>query len=516
MTSAVQTTDIVLATLNARYPHSAFGLRYLLANLGPLAERTRLLEWGIQDRTVDLIDQLVKFNPRILGLGVYIWNIDIATRLVVELKQILPDLIIILGGPEVSYEWESQPIVDAADFLITGEADFAFRELCEQVLSGTPPTAKVIAADIPQFGQLSLPYSLYNAEDIAQRVIYVEASRGCPFTCEFCLSALEIPVRAAALQPFLDAMQGLLDRGARQFKFVDRTFNLNLRFSQAILEFFLKRYSPGMFLHFEMIPDRLPDPLRQLILRFPAGVLQFEIGVQTFNEDVGQLISRRQDNEQLAANFRFLRASTGVHLHADLIAGLPGEDLESFATGFDRLVQLDPHEIQVGMLKRLRGTPLIRHEENYQLIYSPYAPYEILCTRDIDFATMHRLRRFARYWDLIGNSGHFVESRRLIWQNASPFWTFLELADELFARTGRTHGIALTTLYAEVFHFLVQRCEESNSGAQIAAEAIWRDYLRQGREDRPAFLNGYVLPPAPPRAKRKLQLPQRQARHADD
>jgi len=150
----------------------------------------------------------------------------------------------------------------------------------------------------------------------------------------------------------------LLDRGLRQFKFVDRTFNLNLNISKAILQFFLERYRPGLFLHFEMIPDRLPEALRSLIRQFPPGALQFEVGIQTFNETVSGLISRRQDNLKLEDNLRFLRNETGVHIHTDLIVGLPGEDLASFAAGFDRLVAMNPQEIQVGILKRLRGTPL--------------------------------------------------------------------------------------------------------------------------------------------------------------
>src|SRR5204863_227316 len=163
--------------------------------------------------------------------------------------------------------------------------------------------------------------------------------------------------------------------------FVDRTFNLNLSISRPILEFFLERYEPGMFLHFEMIPDRLPDALRGTIQRFPPGALQFEVGIQTFDEEVAKRISRRQDVRKVEENLRWLRAATGVHVHADLIVGLPGEDVETFGRGFDRLVALGPHEIQVGMLKRLRGTPIVRHDAAWGMVYSPAPPHEILQTR---------------------------------------------------------------------------------------------------------------------------------------
>ena len=204
-----------------------------------------------------------------------------------------------LGGPEVSHETDQQEIVRLADYVITGEADLAFADLCRQLLGGRRPLMKVIPADLPEFAvparRLQLPYDLYTDEDIAQRVVYVEASRGCPFKCEFCLSSLDVPVRNVPLDAFLAAMGQLLDRGLRQFKFVDRTFNLNLNISRAILEFFRERYEPGLFLHFEMIPDRLPEALREPIRQFPPGALQFEVGIQTFNEEVCRRISRRQD-----------------------------------------------------------------------------------------------------------------------------------------------------------------------------------------------------------------------------
>src|SRR5262249_40265628 len=155
-------------------------------------------------------------------------------------------------------------------------------------------------------------------------------------------------------------------------------------------EFFWQRYEPGLFLHFEMIPDRLPEALREPIRRFPAGALQFEVGIQTFNDAVAERISRRQDNDKLADNLRFLREQTGVHVHADLIVGLPGEDVDSFAAGFDRLVELGPQEIQVGILKRLRGTPIVRHDAEWGMVYSPHPPYEVLRTRTMDFAALQR------------------------------------------------------------------------------------------------------------------------------
>jgi radical SAM superfamily enzyme YgiQ (UPF0313 family) len=441
--------DIILTTLNARYAHCAFGLRYLLANLGELKPQAKILEFDINQRVVDVVERILTEQPRIVGIGVYIWNAAQSAQLVADLKRLRPDLTIIIGGPEVSYEVEQQQICREADYVNTGDADAAFAELCRKILAGERQTQKIVSAPLPDFGQLALPYDLYTDEDIAHRVIYVEASRGCPFECEFCLSSLDIPVRNAPLDAFLPAMQRLLDRGVRQFKFVDRTFNLNLQTCRVILQFFLERCRPGLFVHFEMIPDRLPESLRELIRQFPPGALQFEVGIQTFNEEVAALISRRQDNAKAEENLRWLREHTGVHVHTDLIVGLPGEDVESFAAGFDRLVALRPHEIQVGMLKRLRGTPIIRHDAEWGMVYSPHPPYEVLQTKLIDFFTMQRLRRFARYWDLVANSGDFPG---LSW----TFESFLQFSDWLCAETKQTHAIALPRLTELLARYLGQ------------------------------------------------------------
>jgi hypothetical protein len=318
-------------------------------------------------------------------------------------------------------------------------------------------------------------------------------------------------VRQFPLGALLEELRRLRERGVRQFKFVDRTFNLNLGTSRAILEFFLEGYRPGLFAHFEMIPDRLPEELREVIAKFPAGALQFEVGVQTFNEAVAKNISRRQDNRRLEDNFRFLRRQTGLHLHADLIAGLPGETLESFAAGFDRLVALGPQEIQVGILKRLRGTPIGRHDGPWAMVYSAQPPYEILRNKLLDFPTMQRLRRLARYWDLTGNSGNFVETTPLLWAGqGSPFAAFLKWSDWLWARVGRQHGIALARLAELLFEYLTV---ESGRAPELVAQTLWRDWRRAGRREKPEFLAAYVAgqedKPAGP-ANRGLK---RQARH---
>lgn len=503
--------EIVLTTLNAKYIHAAFGLRYLLANLGELRERACLIEFDLAQRPADVAEAILARKPRIVGLGVYIWNAQLSAEVVQVIKAVAPGVIVILGGPEVSYESEGQGICRAADYVISGEADLKFAEVCRALLAGQRPASKFIAAELPDLAKLRLPYELYTDADIANRIIYVEASRGCPFTCEFCLSSLDIPVRAFALEPFLAELDRLLQRGVRHFKFVDRTFNLSIPSSKAILEFFLARHTPDLFLHFEMVPDRLPDALREIIARFPPGALQFEVGIQTFNTEVGARIKRRQNYAKLEENFQFLRGSTGVHIHADLIVGLPGETIESFAEGFDRLVALGPQEIQVGILKRLRGTPIVRHDDEWQMTYSPFPPYELLSSRTMSFEQMQEMRRFSRHWDLLANSGNFARSVPLLWQGEpSPFWAFMRWSRWLFAKMGRNHGIALGDLAARLFEFLTHELGQEPSAV---AAAIYSDYQRGGRSDKPAFLRPYIDDVVAAPIKGKPVRAKRQARH---
>lgn len=500
-------TPILLTTLNARYFHSSLGLRYLLANMAELQDDTAIREFIIDARPIDVAETLLQEQPRIIGLSVYIWNVEQTTQLVALLKQVSPETIIVLGGPEVSFEQGQQAIVELADYVICGAADLEFAALCRQLLAGERPAPKIIQALPFDLSQLTLPYRLYSDEDIAQRLIYVEASRGCPFKCEFCLSALDKTAKPFDQPLFLDEMRLLYERGARHFKFIDRTFNLKIEHSIRIMEFFLERLSDELFLHFELIPDHLPAALQDMIQRFPAGALQFEIGIQSFNPEVQALISRKQDNEKSTANLTWIRQHSQAHIHADLIVGLPGEDMASFAQGFNRLVALKPHEIQVGILKRLRGTPLARHTEVYQMRYNPNPPYNILSTDRIDFLTMQRLNRFARYWDMISNSGRFKNTIPLILAD-NPFAGFIQLSDWLYAETGQTHRLALKRLYELLHRYLTQTAGISHA---IAVERLRQDHQASGMNAMPAFLLDQTIVPRKISSQRSQDS--RQARH---
>jgi radical SAM superfamily enzyme YgiQ (UPF0313 family) len=499
--------SIVLSTLNARYAHASLGLRYLLANMQEMQPHTHLMEFVIGARTTDMVEKLLAQSPRIIGFGVYIWNVEETTKLVTMLKRVAPHIKIVLGGPEVSYESSEQAIVAQADYLITGWGDVTFPQLCREILHGPQPLMKIHAGVQPPLADIALPYELFSDNDIAHRIIYVEASRGCPFKCEFCLSALDKTAWPFDADRFLIELETLHSRGARLFKFVDRTFNLNIKTSLKLMQFFLDKLEAApddpVYAHFEVVPDHLPDALKDAIARFPAGTLQFEIGIQSFNPTVQALVSRRQDNEKAAENIRWLIAHSNAHLHVDLIAGLPGEDMTSFAAGFDRLVALAPHEIQFGILKRLRGTPITRHAKNFGLIFDAHPPYTILSTSLIDFADMQRLVRFARYWDLVANSGRFAHTLLLI-LGQEPFTRFMALADWLYAETDATHRIALERLASLVQRWLMLHGHD----VETVDAALANDYAGQaGQIKKQAHVENKKS------ADKAAAIPQRQARH---
>jgi radical SAM superfamily enzyme YgiQ (UPF0313 family) len=512
----VSDSAIVLATLNAKYIHASLGLRYLLANMArhggaDLRARSLLREFTIARKPQEIVDELLALNPSIVGFGVYIWNVTQTAEVLRLLKAQRPEVKVVLGGPEVSHEVDEQAIVQLADHVITGWGDVSFPKLCRALLHGPQPLMKVIAGEQPPLDEISLPYAEYSATDLAHRLLYVEASRGCPFKCEFCLSSLDKTAWAFDLDAFLAQLDALYRRGARNFKFVDRTFNLKVENSVRILQFFLDRMTDDLFVHFEVVPDQLPDRLKAMIVQFPPGVLQFEVGIQSFNVEVQQRISRRQDNDKTELNLRWLVEQSPAHLHADLIFGLPGETLASFAAGFDRLHSLGPHEIQLGILKRLRGTPIARHTQEHGMVYDPEPPYTVRQTAAVDAATLQRFTRLARYWDLVANSGRFQQTLPLLLAGASPFWAFMHFADWLWASHGETSGLTPERLVDALFDYLTG---ERGLDAQAVRQTLLADYLASGARARPQRLRDVLPAQGAPVPRSARALAERQARHA--
>ncbi len=523
---------IVLATLNARYIHASLGLRYLLANMQrhggqAVADCAVLREFTIQTPPAEIAAALISDcgpaesgDVHVIGLGIYIWNVNQSLAVVQALRALRPDIRIVLGGPEVSHELDTQPIAALADHVITGWGDVSFPKLCSALLFGPRPLMKIIAGEQPPLDALALPYAHYSATDLAQRVLYVEASRGCPFKCAFCLSALDKTAWAFKQQAFLAALEDLYARGARTFKFVDRTFNLKIDASVRILEFFLDKLArhpdAPLFVHFELIPDQLPARLQDCIARFPAGVLQFEIGIQSLNPAVQSGISRRQDGARTEANVRWLVQHSQAHLHTDLIFGLPGESWDSFAEGFDQLWSWGPHEIQLGILKRLRGTPLAQQDLadaplTRGMVYHPEPPYMVLQTDAVSADEVQAFARLARYWDLVANSGRFGRSLPLLLQGPSAFAAFAGFAAWLWQQSGSTAGLTPEYLTDALFDYLSGPRQRD---AAAARAALLADYLASGARAKPRCLRD-VLPRTIATTARASQVAARQRLHRD-
>jgi hypothetical protein len=446
--------DIVFSTFNARYSHTALSLRCLRANLGGLHDCSVIVEFDNRLSPQAAAEKLLAHDPKIILFSIYIWNLIVTYETTLILKRIRPELKIIIGGPEVSYIYDDLLIFPLTDHLVCGEGEGVIEKLCRDLLAGkTPP--KIIKAPPADLKHIVLPYDEYTDEDIAHRRIYVETSRGCPFKCEYCLSALEPGVRFFPPERIFPMFGKLIERGVRIFKFLDRSFNINTAHAAAVLRFFSENRRDGMMLHLEWEPEQLSPVLEKWIAESPPGFIQLEVGVQTFNAEVAERIERSLDAEKVEAHIRTLAALPSVHLHADLIAGLPGETFDSIAAGFDRLHACGPHEIQLGILKKLRGAPIAQHDVEWQMVYNTSPPYDVLQTATLSFVELQQIRRFARFWDIIVNNGRFPQTSRLIWQDQpSVFGAFMEWSEWIYKQTHTTFGFTPARLAQLLEEFL--------------------------------------------------------------
>jgi len=478
---------IILTTLNSRFTHSAIGLRYLYANMQELQNQTQILEFSINDAIQTIAEDILIHQPNILGIGVYIWNVSEVAELIHIIKKVSPQTTIILGGPEVTYT-PFRVNLDLADYIIKGEGDRAFYELCSNIVKNTAPKEKIIPISLPKLKELKLPYEYYTDDDIKNRYIYVEVSRGCPFECEFCLSSMDEKVRAFNLDDVLEEFEKLWVRGARNFKFVDRTFNLNMRTANRILDFFLSKKEP-YFAHFEVIPDHFPDSIKEKMKLFAHGALQLEIGIQTLNPRVAKNVSRILNLDKIHENVRFLEEQTQAHIHLDLIVGLPGESLESFGKNLDALVALADCEIQIGILKKLSGTYIKRHDIDFEMVYSDIPPYDILSNSELSFMDIQTMKRFARFWDLTYNSGNFKRSVGLLWEGESVYENFYAFSLWIYEQTASTWKISLQRLGELLFTYLT---EVKKLDPQSVATLMLEDMMKLKGRAIPSYLKPFA------------------------
>jgi radical SAM superfamily enzyme YgiQ (UPF0313 family) len=513
--------DIVLSTINAKWIHPSLALRLLKANLPPdlPADNCVILEFALRQPLAEETAAVLAEMPKILALSVSVWNHQATLELLDALEKAWGGgtegrsarPVIVLGGPEITglvdasaaRGGEAPALFRQADFVVRGEGEAVFAQLCRAVLED-PEAAKkqfgkIIDSNTRTNARAAHPaaiksaYDLYSDEDLRRKLIYVEASRGCPYSCAFCQSAVTAggnnpkatavqSVREFPLEEFLDNLEKLLRRGGeigncsggtdkntpiktRTIKFLDRSFNANISRALRILEFCLaktaetKPENPLQF-HFEMVPAVFPEELRAMLALFPPGSLRLEIGIQSFNPQTSAIISRNSNPQRELETLIFLREKTNAVIHADLIAGLPAEDMASFCNGFDRLwialtgggnAASAPFEIQPGILKCLPGTPLYAMAESggFAVKYSKTAPYDVIETDCLPAADMEKIKNFARFWELIVNRRSRLSPLPV--QPGMPvFARFMELSQKLLERFGKNWGIPKDALEAAV------------------------------------------------------------------
>lgn len=499
--------EIVLTTFNARYSHTSLALRCLQANLKEFEDRSQIVEFIINSNVTDALEEILTYKPKIVAISTYIWNATHSSELIELLKLVAPEITIIIGGPEASH-FPHRVDFSKADYVVQGEGEISFYELIKDLFEKNPPKLKIINGKVPDLKSIKLPYDHYSDEDIKNRHCYIEASRGCPFSCEFCLSSLDKRVREIPMEKFMKELEKLWERGVRNFKFIDRTFNLSIPNSTALLDYFLSK-NEEYFVHFEVVPDRFPKALKERLTKFKPASLQLEVGIQTLNPKVAARINRRLDMEKISKNLAFLQEETEAHLHVDLIIGLPGEDLESLAKSLNKLYSLTQCEIQVGILKKLSGTTISRHDEEFEMVYSNKPPYEILKNRDLSFQKMQELKRFARFWDLVFNSGNFKLSCKHLWRDGKVFEGFLNFSNWLFLQTQSTWQISLERLAGYIFTYL---CEVMNEDKEFVKKIMIEDLMIIRGRKLPLFLRDEVVESEKRKEPKKANI--RQLKHS--
>lgn len=410
--------NIILSTLNAKYIHTNLALRYLKGALLP-AYNAEMVEYTIKDPAFNIVSDLFQKNPDVVGFSCYIWNIEETIKVIRMLRTVMPDGKIILGGPEVSYDvhdWLRK--IPEIDFIVMGEGEVSIVELIEHI-DGKRPLEDVrgicfledgkmkIHAQPPKVDLRELPSPFRFEEDqseLGKRIQYIETSRGCPFSCQFCLSSIEVGVRYFNREKIKEDIRYLMSNGARTIKFVDRTFNISRSYAMEMFQFLIDEHVPGVVFQFEITADIMrPEVIQFLNDNAPKGLFRFEIGVQSTNDLTNELVKRRQNFQKLMRTVTMVKDGGKIDQHLDLIAGLPEEDYASFRNTFNDVFAMRPEELQLGFLKLLRGTGLRVEAPKYGYTYVDVAPYEIFSNNVLTFDDIVRIKHaedvLEKYWN---------------------------------------------------------------------------------------------------------------------
>jgi len=480
----------LLVALNAKYIHSCLALYSLRAFCTKYQDYIETREFTVNQDYGFILREIFKCKPGIIGFSCYIWNIEIIVALVMDLKKLLPETIIILGGPEVSYE----PVECPADFVVKGEGEQRFLDLLSRCYEGIGSVEPII--DPIDINQLSFPYT-DGFEDFANRIVYYESSRGCLFQCQFCLSGNDdMPLRMLPLERVYQELQLFLDAKLKQVKFVDRTFNSQKERALDIWRFLIENDNNFTNFHFEIAADLLGDEVLELLSKARKDMFQFEIGVQSTNKSVLKEINRSTNLAKLSRNVSILHEQDKIHLHLDLIAGLPCEGYPSFKRSFNDVYAMKPHVLQLGFLKALKGTAIRENAEAYGMLFQVGPPYEILKTNELSFDEICNLKYIAKMLDGFYNSG-LVDLTLKYLSRRGAFEFYESLAAFWQAKGYHLVNHGKMTMYAILYEYCQQSAEIDED---LVLELIRFDLLERENEKNPPEW----LVPKPTAEERKI------------
>ena len=499
---------IILLAVNSKYIHSNLAVWSLHAYAGKLGIETEVLEFTINQPATEILQGIYEKKPDLLAVSAYIWNIVLTEELIEDLHLVLPELQIWLGGPEAS--WRAEELLKAHPSLsgvMRGEGEHSFAQICGYYLyyKKNMLSAKALkpcrlsdirgltwrdetgihsTPDALPLNLDNLPFPYAGQELPEHKIFYYESSRGCPFGCTYCLSSVEKGVRFRDLRLVKRELQFFLDRQAAQVKFVDRTFNCHRKRSMEIWQYIREHDNGVTNFHFEVSADLLEPEEISLLAALRPGQVQLECGVQSLNADTLAAVHRKMDFKRLSENVRLLRKNHNIHLHLDLIAGLPFEDFESFCASFDGVYAMRPDQLQLGFLKVLPGSPMAESAEDYDCSFHQKPPYEVVRTRWLSYDDIIRLKKAEEMLEVYYNSGQF---KNTVEQLAVLFPGF-SLYDALaaFYESAGYFGIAHSRIRR--YEILLEFLRAQGCRTEDYLESILTDiYLRENLKNRPAF-----------------------------
>ena len=414
--------NVVLSTLNSKFIHSSLALRYLKAYGEAHGQAYDIVEYTINMPVLHILSDITEHDIDVLGFACYIWNIEMTLHVVDMVKAVRPDIKIVLGGPEVSFTadelLERCPNID---YIVQGEGEEAFHALVTALQLGNDGLDPVIpgvrgrkdgsilgsleAVEVSDLSSIPFPYTEEDMEDLEHKIIYYESSRGCPFSCQYCLSGNKNTVRFFPQERTLEELQWFIDHGVKQVKFVDRTFNCAPHHHRPLMEF-MRDSDTDMNFHLEMEPELMTEWETNILCETPPGRIQIEVGVQSTHKKTLDAINRYNDWPYIQKSIRPIIQAGRTHVHMDLIVGLPHEDFKRFGQSFNDLFSLQPHALQIGFLKLLKGSGVRRMRE-YKYVADPLAPYEVLSTHVLPYDDVRFLKYFEDVFERFYNSERF-------------------------------------------------------------------------------------------------------------